>query len=268
MTFKKFSRSVLSTLIVLLILTQSAQSQRTKSSLSAGNQRHSEKSLKDNRYFFSFINTTVSNSGSDEEKDIFTEAARRDLISRMLYMKFSFNPAMNEIRNTQLLLITLFSKIATREIESATALHNEIAPEILKSGNKTSKKYMSLGYRSVDWAKKVMVMSDNLPVNNYSIKIFEYVKAIKNAKYSKRYAIIALIENRIPPEKRNRINYNKYKTVQELINMYIPENKEKYSKIHFDNYYKVDPSISVYDRISSNPELEKIPEYANYVKEN
>lgn len=265
MTFKKIAASAF---IILLFLTQSAHSQRTKSSLSAGNQRHSEKSLKDNRYFFNFINPTITNSGSDEEKNIFTEAARRDLISRMLYMKFSFNPAMNEIRTTQLLLIDLFSRIAIREIESATILLNEIAPEVLKTGNKASKKYMSLGYRSADWAEKVMIMSDNLPEKNYSIKIYEYVKAIKNAKYCKRYAIIALLENRIPPEKRGRINYNKYDTVKELIDKYIPENIEKYSKIHFDNYYKVDSAVSLYDTLIQNPELDKIPEYKNYMKEN
>ena len=123
MTFKKIAASAF---IILLFLNHSAHSQRTKSSLSAGNQRHSEKSLKDNRYFFNFINPTITNSGSDEEKNIFTEAARRDIISRMLYMKFSFNPAMNEIRTTQLLLIDLFSKIAIREIENATILLNEI----------------------------------------------------------------------------------------------------------------------------------------------
>jgi len=265
LTFKKIAAP---TFIILLVLTHTSYSQRTKSSLSAGNQRHSEKSLKDNRYFFNFINTTVTNSGSEEEKKIFTEAARRDLISRMLYMKFSFNPAMNEIRTTQLLLIDLFSKIAVREIESAAILLNEIAPEVLKTGNKASKKYMSLGYRSADWAEKVMIMSDNLPEKNYSIKIYEYVKAIKNAKYCKRYAIIALIENRIPPEKRGRINYNKYDTVKELIGKYIPENIEKYSRIHFDNYYKVDPAASLYDTIILNPELDKIPEYKNYIKEN
>ena len=265
MTFKKIA---LSTFIILLVLTQTSYPQRTKSSLSAGNQRHSEKSLKDNRYFFNFINPTITNSGTDEEKAIFNEAARRDLISRMLYMKFSFNPAMNEIRTTQLLLIDLFSKIAVREVENSTTMLNEIAPEVLKTGNKASKKYMSLGYRSTDWAKKVMIMSDNLPANNYSIKIFEYVKAIKNAKYCKRYAIIALIENRIPPEKRGRINYNKYDTVKELIDLYIPENKEKYSKIHYDNFYKVEPSASLYDKIISDPELDKIPEYKKYIKEN
>jgi len=183
-------------------------------------------------------------------------------------MKFSFNPAMHEIKTTQQLLITLFSKIAIREKESATKLLNEIAPEILKGEGKLPKKYMSLGYRSADWSEKVMIMSDNLPDNNFSIKLYEYVKAIKNAKYCKRYAIIALIENRLPPEKKGRVNYNKYNTVKQLIEQYIPENKDKYSKIHFDNFYKVESSISLYDTIISNPELEQIPEYKNYMKEN
>jgi hypothetical protein len=243
-------------------------SQRTKSSLSAGNQRHAQKSLKDNRYFFDFINTTITNSGTAEEKELFLEAARRDLIARMLYMKFAFNPAMNEIRSAQLILIELFRIIAAREIEDAALLLNEIAPEVLRTGNKASKKYMSLGYRSADWAEKVMIMSDNLPEKNYSIKIYEYVKAIKNAKYCKRYGIIALIENRIPPEKRGRINYNKFENVKNFINQYIPENQEKYTKIHLDNFYKIETSDSVYDKFTFDPELNKIPEYGNYMKEN
>lgn len=268
MIYKKIAIPVLSALMLLLMLSQNLYSQRTKSSLHAGNQRHSEKSLKDNVYFFYFFNSTISNTGTEEEKAIFIEAARRDLISRMLYMKFAFDPAMKEIRTTQELLITLCNKIALREIDSATALLNEIAPEILKKGNQASKKYMSLGYRDIDWAKKVMIMSDNLPEKNYSIRIYEYVKAIKNAKFSRRYALTALIENRVPPEKKGRINYNRYDTVKQLIDQYIPENKEKYSRIHFDNYYKVEPNTSVYDMVASNPELEKIPEYENYKKEN
>jgi len=266
--FKKIAISAVTALIFLLMLSQFSYSQRTKSSLSAGNQRHSEKSLKDNTYFFYFFNSTVSNTGTEDEKTIFIEAARRDLISRMLYMKFSFNPAMNEIRKTQELLIALCNRIAFREIDSATAFHNEIAPEVLRSGNQASKKYMSLGYRSADSAKKIMVMSDNLPATNYSVRIYEYVKAIKSAKYAKRFALIALIENRLPPEKKGRINYNNYDVVKKLIDQYIPENSQKYGKIHFDNYYKIEPGTSVYDRVVDNPELEKIPEYKNYKKEN
>lgn len=267
MTSRDFSKTAYSVILVLILLIQPLSAQRTKSSLSAGNQRHSEKSLKDHNYFFYFINPTVSNTGTDEEKNLFIEAVRRDIIARTLYMKFSFNPAMNEIIIVQNLLINLFQKICVRETENATALLNEIAPEILHSENKRAKKYMSLGYRSVDSAKKVKMMTDNVRETNYSIRLYEYVKAIKSAKYARRLAIIALLEKRIPAEKKKKINYNRYEKVKELLELYGAEKRDKMLPIHFDNYYKTTPATSLYDSIIANPELEKIPEYQNYKKE-
>ena len=264
MIFKKF---MIPAFLILLICGQTVYSQRTKSSTSAGNQRHSQKSLTDHQYFFYFINPTVTNSGDTDERELFIEATRRDLVSRMLYMRFEFNPAMKEIINTQQLLIQLFSKIAIREVDDATALLNGVATEIFNNIDSKSKHYIALGYRSVDSAKKVMLMSDNLPPTNYSIRLYEYVKAIKSAKYSKRYAIIALLENRVPPEKKIKTNYNDYDVVKNLIEQYVPEDKDKYSAIHFDNFYKIDPTRSIYDSVRSHPELEKIPEYNGYLKE-
>ncbi|MCL2156009.1 MAG: hypothetical protein FWH53_10120, partial [Leptospirales bacterium] len=94
MTFKKF---IVLAFPILLIWTQGVYSRGTDSSSYAGNQRHAEKSLKDHQYFFSFIDPTITNNGDDEERALLIEATRRDLISRMLYMRFDFNPAMNEI---------------------------------------------------------------------------------------------------------------------------------------------------------------------------
>jgi hypothetical protein len=255
------------TFLFLLIETQVAYSQRTKSSASAGNQRRSEKSLKDHQYFFYFIDPTITNSGDDKERALLIEATRRDLIARMLYMRFEFNPAMKEIINTQKLLITLYSNVAVREVESATTLLNDISTEILTDRDNHAKHYIALGYRSVDSAKKTMIMSDNFDETNYSVRIYEYVKAIKSAKYSKRYAIIALIDHRVPLEKSIKIDYNNYDVVKDLINQYIPENAEAYNTIHFDNFYKIDPAKSVYDSVRNNPELEKIPEYKEYFKD-
>lgn len=263
MTCKKI---LIPSLLTLLIIVNPAYSQRTKSSQYAGSQRHAERSLKDSRYFFHFIDPSITNKNIEEEKIIYTEAIRRDLLSRTLYLKFSFNASLTEIKKTQNLLITLFKKVIERDVKEALTMLNDTAPEILESGDASAKKYMSLGYRSAKWAKTVSMMSDNLPPTNYSIRIYEYVKAIKNAKYARRYAIIALIEKRLPPEKKNRTNYNKYETVQELINLYIPDKKDMYLRIHMDNFYKTENSI--YDIITANPELKKIPEYQDYMKGN
>jgi len=252
--------------LFVLIETHTVYSQRTQSSLSAGNQRRSEKSLKDHQYFFYFIDPTVTNSGDDEERALLIEATRRDLIARMLYMRFEFNPAMNEVIRTQKLLITLYSKIAVREVDAATALLNEVSTEILKTKDDHSKHYISLGYRSVDLARKTMIMTDNIDETNYSIKIYEYVKAIKSAKYSKRYAIIGLIDNRMPLEKSMKIDYNNYDVVKDLIAQYIPENAERYKAIHFDNFYKFDQDKSIFNSVRNHPKLEKIPEYKDYLK--
>ncbi len=263
MTCKKI---VIPILLIFLIVINPAYSQRTKSSQYAGSQRHAERSLKDSMYFFHFIDPSISNRNIEGEKIIYTEAIRRDLLSRTLYLKFSFNSSLIEIKKTQNLLIDLFKMVIERDVKEAFSMLNGEAPEIMQSGDPASKKYLSLGYRSVKSAQTDAMMSDNLQATNYSIRLYEYVKAIKNAKYAKRYAIIAIIEKRLPPEKKGKTNYNKYPTVAELIETYLPELKEKYLNIHMDNFYKTENSI--YEIITANPELQKIPEYQNYMKVN
>jgi len=257
---------ILPSLLILAVIINPAYSQRTKSSQYAGSQRHAERSLKDSRYFFHFIDPSISNKNIEEEKEIYIEAIRRDILSGLFFLKFSFNTSLIEIKKTQNLLITLFKKVIERDVKEAMTMLNETAPEIMQSGDPRSKKYMSLGYRSAKWAETVSMMSDNLPPTNYSIRLYEYVKAIKNAKYARRYAIIAIIEKRLPPEKKGRINFNKYETVAGLIEQYLPDMKERYMKVHMDNFYKSDTSI--FQAISANPELEKVPEYQDYTKVN
>ncbi len=268
-------------LLLSILTAMPSFTQRTKSSLSAGNQRKSEKSLKDNKYFFFFINPAVSNMGVEEEKSLFTEALRRDLIARILYMRFSFDLSFEEIKKSQIILIDLYRKVLKREIDETKALLNESAAEVMESDSGLAKKYMALGYRSSKWAEKVVLMADNINEKNYSIKLYEYVKAMKNVKTAKRYAIAALLEKRIPLEEKinlskkkhrrvkekNKINYDDFEEVRVLIEKYIPEKKEKYLLVHRDNHYIVVTSPSLFDSIMDNPGLENIPEYETYQKD-
>jgi len=266
LTFKK-SAALLLILIALFTPEEPAHTQRTKSSLSSGNQRRSEKGLKDNKYFFYFINSTVSNYGTGRQVEIFTEALRRDLIARILYMKFSFDDSFAEVKQSQILMIELYRNVLIQEIKETRIILGESAAEVLQANEYMPKKYLGLGYRSVKWADKTMLMADNLPETNYSIRLYEYVKAIKNVKTARRYAIVALLEKRIPPERRKEINYNNYGQVKELISEYIAEDKEKYLLMHRDNYYMIEPGQSLYEKIMDEPGLENIPEYSTYMKD-
>lgn len=244
-----------------------AHSQRTKSSLSAGEQRHAQRGLKNNLYFVAFINSTITNSGTEQEKEIFTEAVQRDLLARIVYMKFQFHEAFTEIKKSQILLIGLMKILTNRGTAEATQLLNEFAPHVLKSKDNAAKKYLSLGYRAANESGKVALIADNLPERNYSIRIYEYIKALKLAKYARRYAIVAMIEYQLEPEKKGKAPYNDYEKKAGLINTYLKDDAERLLKMHSDNYYKIDNGSSFYDMIMSKPELEKIPEYEEYRKE-
>lgn len=263
MTFKK----VILISCITISLAVPLHSQRTKSSLSAGEQRHAQRGLKNNLYFLAFINSTITNSGTEKEKQIYTEAVQRDILARIVYMKFQFHEAFTEIKKSQILLIELMKTLTQRGTAEATVLLHEFAPHVLKSKDKAAKKYISLGYRSVSEAGKIALAADNLPETNYSIRIYEYIKALKLAKYARRYAIIAMIEYQLEPEKKGKTPYNDYEKTAELINTYLKNDSERLLNIHADNYYKFDNSSSCYDIIMSKPELEKIPEYEKYRKE-
>ncbi|HRS62416.1 MAG TPA: hypothetical protein P5554_04410, partial [Spirochaetota bacterium] len=128
-----------------------------------------------------------------------------------------------------------------------------------------AKKYLSLGYRNAKNSQTVKIMADNLTETNYSIRLYEYVKAIKLAKYAKRYAIISIIEKRRILETKEKPNYNKYDITANLIDKYLTENKDYYREIHKDNFYITDDSIL--EKTLSNPELEKTEEFKKYQKE-
>jgi len=196
MNSKKNKKKLFIILLLLTVLAPGLHAQRTKSSLSAGEQRFAEKGLKDNRYFFYFINSSVSNLGSEKEKKIFKEAIQRDMIAQILYMKFSFHDSFVEIRKAQKLLIDLYRQTLKRDIATTKTLLNSFAPEIINKNKRRPRHYLSLGYRDAAVARQYLVMADNYRETLYSLRLYKYVKAIKRAKHGKRYAFLAALESK------------------------------------------------------------------------
>ena len=241
--------------------------QRTKSSLSAGEQRHAEKGLKDNRYFFYFINSSISNLGSDEEKAIFKEAIQRDIIAQLLYMKFQFHDSFLEIRKSQKLLIDLYRLTLKRDIKITRELLNGFAPRVVESGNDRARHYLKLGYRDVVHSNSDMLMGDNYRENLYSMRLYKYTRAIKMAKHGKRYAFFSLFESGIEPSaKINKWGFLSFEELEKKIVESTEDNKDYFQTIHYDNYYRARADKSFYDSIWENPLLNEIPEYSEYLK--
>ncbi len=202
----------------ILLITFPLNGQRTKSSLSAGQQRFAQKGLKDNRYFFYFINTSVTNLGSEEQQNILKEAIQRDMIAQILYMKFSFSDSFIEIRKSQKLLIDLYKKTITKDINISKKILNSFAPEVINNKNTKARHYLSLGYRDLAVARQYLIMADNYRQTLFSLRLYKYAKAIKKAKHGKQYAFMAILESRQVRESPDKIEKNIKKLYQDMHN--------------------------------------------------
>jgi hypothetical protein len=298
--------SALALALVVIIIASPAQSQRTKTSLAARQQRNSEKGLHDNRYFFYFINATITNMGTEEEKNLFTEAIRRDMIAQLLYMKFLFAESWDEILKSQKILIDLYQKTLNRDISEANKLLNSFAPGVVRADRFLPRHYLRLGYRDAEDARIDLVMADNFQEHLYSMRLYRYSKAIKKVKHGKRYALLAMLETKTPDfyetlqkemaheeielirKQKELVRKEKdlarkeivlsreldttdeerlFKKMKErIIEASNGADRDYHVLVHIDNYYKSKEPQSLFDMVWENPELEKIPEYESYLK--
>jgi hypothetical protein len=253
--------------VSLMVSAPSLKAQRTKSSLRAGQQRYAEKGLKDNRYYFYFINSSISNFGAEKDKKTYKEAIQRDILSQLLYMKFLFTESFEQIRKSQEILIGLYRNTIIRDIRITMKLLNDYAPKVIKSNDDKARLYLRLGYRDSAVAKQFMVMADNYREKLYSLRLYKYVKAIKKAKHGKRYAFLSAIQCRLKEKERvTGLRWKSFDDLEKLLKRFYPRRMEYLQKIHYDNYYRTFGKKSLYDSVWEKPDFHELADYEEYMK--
>jgi hypothetical protein len=265
--------------VAVMSITGTASAQRTKSSLNAGKQRNAEKGLKDNRYFFYFINMSITNLGTDEEKKQFKEAIQRDIIAQNLYMKFMFGESFEEILKSQKILISLYQKTLNKDIVMAKKMLNGFAPGVIRANDYLARHYLRLGYRDTTDARIDLMMADNFDERLYSMRLYRYSKAIKKVKHGKRYALFSLLQTKysqdkkkgLGPEgvkdKKREFGRHTYDELKKLISEASSNEQRDFNLlIHTDNYYRPKDEKSFYDIIWDKPDLSEIKEYNEYME--
>ncbi len=251
---------------ITLLINNDTNAQRTKTSQRAGELRKAEKGLKDNRYYFYMIDSSVSNFASAEERRLFKEAAQRDIIAQLLFMKFLFKQSYIEIRKSQKILIGLYRKILNSNIKNTKKLLNEIAPAVVLLDQHRPKHYLHLGYRDVKTAQIFMLMADNYRETLYSMRLYKYAKAIKKTKHGRRYGLLAMINTKIRPREKDDFERPDYDQIREKVIKYAPEEKrDYYLSIHQDNYYLTKGDKSYYDVLWQKMDVNEIEDYQNYM---
>lgn len=251
----------------LLFHSDKAFAQWETSSNKAGEQRKAEKGLRDNRYFIFFLNTTITNYGTDAQKTVFKDVVQRDIMSQFFYLKFMFYDSYVEIRKSQKKLIDLYRELLRGDIDITKSLLDAFAPVVVASDDPLAREYLRLGYRETVNTNVEMGMADNYRPTLYSMRLYKYVKAIKRIKEAKKYAFYSIIRAKMTPEEKKKMQTVTLDDINSRISVFAPKDEiERFKLQSIDAFYKTGAQKSYFDQLWENPELDSFPDFQKYMK--
>jgi hypothetical protein len=240
--------------------------QRSQSSTHSGEQRKAEKGLHDNRYFIYFLNSTVSNYGTDEQKKKFREIIQRDIMSQFLYMKFMFYDSFVQIRKAQSQLISLYKELLKADVEQTKMQLDMFAPTVVNSKDALARHYIQLGYRETVNTRIEMGMADHYRDTLYSMRLYKYVQAIKRIKEAKKYGFFAAIRAHQTQTEKIKQNPITFEDIDKNLSTLVDRIEiEKFKIMNIDSFYRFKDSKSLYDSVWENPSLETSEELRTYL---
>ena len=266
MHIKKYFAAALCAFAVFVFIPGETAAQRVKSSNKSGEQRKAEKGLRDNRYFIYFINSSITNYGTDVQKKAFREIIQRDLMSQILYLKFMFYESFVEIRRSQRHLIDLYREILKSDIAMLKKQLDAFAPAVIRSEDPLAREYLRLGYRETSNTALEMGMGDAYRPTLYSMRLYKYVKAVKRIKEAKKYGFYALIRARMTKEERVKNKTITFDDIDKRLGDIVPKEEiDQFKLMNMDAFYKVKDKMTFFDSIWQKPELDTLPDFQKYM---
>jgi len=191
----------------------------------------SEKIIKDNHYFITFINTGVSNFGSEEQKKNLYKAQQFDHNARLYHVALDFKHTFIEVRKSHVAMRDLYyDMLQNTYIKTTLEMLDAIAPQIIASKDAKAARFIQLAYRDLQDCRRYVRFGRNLNKFLYSMKIRYYIDAVKLIRRSKRYGILALMEINTPYE--DKAEY-KTQTLDEAIRKVEAEDLTDYERVKF-----------------------------------
>jgi len=158
-------------------------------------QTTTERILRENRYFVSFINTAVTNFADDKKEELKT-AYEKHFNGEVAYLQSDYRRAFKRVYASQGDMVKLYEDVLRDHyLEAAKQILDALAPGIIMSKNARARLYLTLGYRdrTVSWTHYTVGEASNPKLHSY--KLYKYEEAIKMARRAKRYGFLALFES-------------------------------------------------------------------------
>ena len=187
--------------------------------------------LETNRTFIDKINVAVTNFGEEKHYKMFEEAYMHDFNSNVYFLAANYVKSHEELLNSQKILRDLYLDILKNRYEvDAENLLKMSAPLIMLAKDKNAQYYLKKGYRHMSKAKEYRVKGYHFNRFLYSSKIKLYMAGMNQIKLAKKYAILALIESKIPIISKSDYTTQSLDVAKGLK---VKESIKKYHKLRF-----------------------------------
>ena len=160
-----------------------------------------------NKSAIKFIDICISNlAGAEDKKKIFPgemkeeykKAIGYDFYAQLWYLQRNYSRSYIQSRKSQKILQTIYRKILLNYIDETWALLEEAAPMIVRTQDKSARHLLKLSYRDLESSKLFFQRGFNIKPTLHTNQIQQYRSGIKRIRRSRRYAILSLIEAKLP----------------------------------------------------------------------
>ncbi len=171
--------------------------------------------LTDNRTALMFMDTCVVNlRGKPPAEDkagmraefegLYAKAVKHDFFANIWFIQGNYAKAYGEIRLSQSSLQELYRKVLENYIDETYVLLEASAPLIVLTRDQAAKKLLELGYRDLDNTRKFHMRGNNINPRLFANMISYYTDGIQRIRRARRFAILALLEAKIPTAEKSK----------------------------------------------------------------
>ncbi|MDH5718109.1 MAG: hypothetical protein OEZ22_10775 [Spirochaetia bacterium] len=165
-----------------------------------------------NREYLEFIDVSVSNFGSEKNKDDLIKANQHFYDAKLFYLQNQNLKSYEQINKSLEILKYLYMDIIENKyLPETKELLNITSRSILHSNDLQAAYYLNQGYSQWELSRQKYVQGKNFNRYLFSTKLSYFREAIEVIRLSKRYALLAIIESKTPifeKKEYKKITYN------------------------------------------------------------
>lgn len=212
--------------------------------------------LKDNYEFLRIMNSTISNRGTEIQKQYYKRCVQHHIEAEILHLQMDLGTSYAELRRTQGLLIQLYKDVLEDEIGELEIELGRLA-RISNGKEKTETKlYLRLGYREIAVAKQKLMIGKNIRPYLYLMKLQELAYSLKSLKQAEKYIVmLGLLHDSVDEfDKENRSFIGLVNEVKRIITT----DQEKYLRFLYDSNFDSYGALDFYEQTWQKPDLHEL----------